>query len=71
MIYATDSLRNFVNVFGRAILDELRPKGKRVWEQFLSMAKSLRPSISFDINGMPSLGISLGEMTPLETTLDD
>lgn len=25
-IYATNSLRDFVNVFGRAILDELRPK---------------------------------------------
>ena len=29
-IYATNSLRDFVNVFGRAILDELRPKGRAV-----------------------------------------
>ncbi len=30
-IYATNSVRDFVNVFGKAILDELRPKGRAVW----------------------------------------
>lgn len=34
-IYATSSVRDFVNVFGKAVLDELRPKGKSVWECLL------------------------------------
>ena len=29
-IYATNSLRDFVNVFGRAIMEELKPRGRRV-----------------------------------------
>ena len=32
-IYATNSVRDFVNVFGKAIIDELRPKGRQIWEQ--------------------------------------
>lgn len=34
-IYATSSVRDFVNVFGKAVLDELRPKGKSVWGYLL------------------------------------
>ena len=41
-IYATSSLRDFVNVLGRAILDELKPKGKAVWDGFLQVLRSLR-----------------------------
>ena len=36
-IYATSSVRDFVNVFGKAVLDELRPKGKSVWGTFLNV----------------------------------
>ena len=31
-IYATNSLNDFVNVFGKAVLDALRPKGRKVWD---------------------------------------
>lgn len=70
-IYATDSVRDFVNVFGKAIVDELRPKGRAVWEHFLSVMQSLRSEISFDINGMPVWGLGIGAIGNPKVTLDE
>ena len=70
-IYATGSVRDFVNVFGKAILDELRPKGKTAWESFLNIPSSLRSEITFDVNGQPSWGIGLGAISNPTTTLDE
>ena len=70
-IYTTSSMRDFVNVFGKAILDELRPKGKTVWEGFLNVLSSLRSEISFDINGQPTWGIGLGAISNPIVTLDE
>ena len=70
-IYATNSLRDFVNVFGKAILEELKPRGRKVWEQFLGALKSLQPEISFDVNGSPVWGIGLGNLQNPEVTLDE
>ena len=53
-VYASKSLSDFVNLLGKAVLDTLKPKGKAVWEVFLSAVNSLRAEISFDINGQPS-----------------
>lgn len=70
-IYATSSVRDFVNVFGKAVLDELRPKGKSVWETFLNVLASLRSEITFDMNGQPTWGIGLGAITNPSATLDE
>ena len=70
-IYATISLRDFVNVFGRAILNELKPKGKVVWERFLSVLRSLRSQITYDINNYPTWSLGLGDIESPETTLDE
>ena len=70
-IYATNSLRDFVNVFGRAIMEELKPRGRRVWEKFIGALKSLQSEISFDINGNPVWGIGLGNMENPSVTLDE
>lgn len=70
-IYATTSLRDFVNVFGKAIIDELRPKGRAVWEHFLQLLQSIRSEISFDINGNPVWGLGLGAITNPAVTLDE
>lgn len=70
-IYATTSLRDFVNVFGRAILDELKPKGKAVWESFLSALRSLRSQITYDINNFPTWSLGLGDIEYPATTLDE
>ncbi len=70
-IYATSSVRDFVNVFGKAILDELRPKGRTVWNGFLNILSSLRSEIAFDANGQPTWSIGLGAITNPSTTLDE
>jgi len=70
-IYATTSLRDFVNVFGRAILDELKPKGRMVWEGFLNILRSLRSEITYDINNFPTWSLGLGDIENPATTLDE
>lgn len=70
-IYATNSVRDFVNVFGKAIIDELRPKGKQIWEQFLQVVQSLRHEISFDISGMPIWSVRIGAIENPMITLDE
>ena len=70
-IYATGSLRDFVNVFGRAILDELKPKGKIFWEGFLNVLRSLRSEITYDINNFPTWSVGLGDIEHPQTTLDE
>lgn len=70
-IYATSSLRDFVNVFGKTILEELRPKGKAVWEGFLSVLRSLRSEITYDINNFPTWSLGLGDIENPAITLDE
>ena len=40
-IYATKNLGDFVNMLGKAVMDELRPKGKREWEKFITLDEIL------------------------------
>ena len=68
-IYSTNSVSDLVNMFGKAIIDELRPKGRSAWEKFLIALSSLRSEISFDINGAPVWGIGIGNMMNPEITL--
>lgn len=70
-IYATKNLGNFVNMLGKAVIDELRPKGKSVWEKFINIVTSLRSEISFDINGMPTWSVGLGAINNPSATLDE
>jgi len=70
-IYATDSFRDFVYIFGKSILEALKPKGRKVWEGFLNVLSSIRSDISFDINGNPVWGLGVGAMVPPQTTLDE
>jgi hypothetical protein len=70
-IYATDSFRDFVNVFGKSILEALKPMGRKVWEKFLDVLFSVRSEITFDISGNPVWGLGVGAMTPPQTTLDE
>ena len=70
-IYASRSLNDLVNLLGKAVLDALKPKGRATWEKFLSAVSSLRPEISFDINGLPSWSVGLGEIRNPAATLDE
>lgn len=70
-IYATSSLRDFVNVLGRSIIDALKPFGKKVMQRFLDVVTSLRPDVTFDVFGMPSLGVSMGSIDKPEVSMDE
>lgn len=70
-IYATKNLSDFVNMLGKAVIDELRPKGKKAWEKFINVVSSLRPEISFDMNGMPVWSVGLGAINNPAITLDE
>ena len=70
-IYATKNLSDFVNMLGKAVVDELRPKGKKAWEKFINVVSSLRPEISFDMNGMPVWSVGPGAINNPSITLDE
>ena len=70
-IYATNSLADFVEVFGRVIFETLKPLGRKVWEVFFNTIKSIQQQISFDINGNPVWGLGLGASANPSTTLDE
>ena len=70
-IYATSSVKDFVNVLVRSIIDALKPFGKKVLQHFIDVVTSLRSDISFDVFGQPSLGISMGSIDNPETSLEE
>ena len=70
-IYATKTLADFIQELGRSILQSLKPKGTKVVEYFLNCLHSLRSSISFDMNGNPSWGVDLGDITSPATSLEE
>ena len=70
-IYATNSLADFVDVLGHAIFEELKPRGRKVWERFYMALRSVQQQISFDFNGNPVWGIGLGTFVNPATTLDE
>ena len=70
-IQETEDLVKMLTVFGRAIFEELKPLGKKVWEVFYHTIKSVQQQISFDINGNPVWGIGLGNYINPTTTLDE
>ena len=70
-IYATKNLGDFVNMLGKALVDEHRPKGRKAGEKFVTMVASLRSEISFDISGLPVWGVGLGSIKNPAVTLDE
>lgn len=70
-IYATKNLSDFVSMLGKSVMDELRPKGKRAWEKFISVVSSLRSEISFDMNRVPTWSAGLGAISNPSVTLDE
>ena len=58
-------------MLGKAVLEELKPKGRNTWEKFVNALTSIRSEISFDINGSPSWSMGLGEIRNPIATLDE
>ena len=70
-IYPTNSMRDFINVFGKAVLDELKSKGRKAWSLFVQAVSSLRSEITYDALGQPSWGMSVGDIANPTITLDE
>lgn len=71
-IYATTSLAEFVYLLGKAIYEELKPKGKVWTERFFQIISSLRVGFKLDaMTGEPGFDISLGDIQTPQTTLDE
>lgn len=70
-IYDSRSLRDLVFALSKEILEGLKPAGKKALQSFWECVKSLQASISFDVNGMPSLNLGLGDIQTPANTLDE
>lgn len=70
-IYSTKSLAEMVNKMGKMILESLKPQGRKVWEGFLNIVRSLKAGISYDMDGLPSLTMSVGDIVNPNNTLDE
>lgn len=70
-IYATASLRDFVFALSKEIVERLKPSGKKAIEAFWTTVKSIQPGISFDVTGVPSFNLKLGDILSEETTLEE
>ena len=70
-IYPTNSMRDFINVFGKAVLDELKSKGRKAWSTFIQAVSSLRSEITYDATGQPSWGMTIGNIANPTVTLDE
>lgn len=70
-IYDGRSLRDLVFALSKEILEGLKPAGKKALQGFWECMKSLQTSISFDVNGMPSLNLGLGDIQAPANTLDE
>lgn len=70
-IYDSRSLRDLVFALSKEILEVLKPVGKKALQSFWECVKSLQASISFDVNGVPSLNLSFGDIQAPANTLDE
>ena len=70
-IYATKSLNDFVFLLSKNIFNQLKSTSRKALESFLITLKSLRPEISFDDRGIPSLALGIGDIHKPEISLDE
>ena len=70
-IYASKSLRDFVFLLSKSIVEDLKPMGRHVLKNFATLVKSVQAGISFDIAGNPAFNIGLGDIKSSETTLEE
>ena len=70
-IYSTKSVADMVHRLGLSIMETLKPQGRKAWEKFVTMLRSVQTGISFDIAGNPSWMMSVGDITTPTTTLEE
>lgn len=70
-IYATKTLRDFAYALSKVIVATLKPFGRKTFDAFLQSVASIRPGVTFDMNGVPSFNLQLGDIENSETTLEE
>jgi len=70
-IYTAKSYQEMVSMMGKSILESLKPKGRAAWEKFLNVISSVRPGITYDIQGMPTWTIEFDAISNPTVTLDE
>ena len=71
-LYSTNSLSEFVYLFGKDIYKTLKPLHTQWTEKFFGTIKSLRPGFKLDaITGEPVFDIGLGSIEQPQTTIDE
>jgi len=70
-IYSTSSLEEMTDKLGKAVLEALKPFGRKVWEEFLNILVSLRPAITYDQFGNPTWSVGVGQIANPIVTLDE
>ncbi len=56
---------------GKTILEQLKPKGEKVWGKFTGALTSLKARISYDAAGVPSWTVEIGDIKNPAVTLDE
>lgn len=70
-VYSTNSLADMADKMGKAILEELKTKGEKVWGRFISTLASLKASISYDATGVPTWSVEIGDIRNPANTLNE
>ncbi|MDR0420533.1 MAG: ATP-binding protein [Prevotellaceae bacterium] len=70
-IYATKSLNDFVLLLSKSICEQLKSSGRKILDSFLFSIRSLRPEISLDAIGQPSISLNAGNIKRPEASLDE
>ena len=71
-LYSTNSLSEFVYLFGKDIYKTLKPLHTQWTEKFFDTIKSLRPGFKLDaMTGEPVFDIGLGSIEKPQTTIDE
>lgn len=70
-IYETKNMSEFVYELGKCILNTLKPQGRKAWEGFVSVLRSLQHTVTLNMNGMPEWRVSIGDIRQPDVTLDE
>ena len=70
-VYSTRSLAEMADKMGKTILEQLKPKGEKVWGKFIGALTSLKAGISYDAAGVPSWTVEIGDIKNPAVTLDE
>ncbi|MCQ2254309.1 MAG: ATP-binding protein [Bacteroidaceae bacterium] len=71
-LYGTNTLRELVYLFGKAVLDTLRSDKEKMFDRIVDFFRSVHLGVSFDpITGDTGMDFSIGSIEHEQTTLDE